>query len=265
MTQSKPLSASALKSLSKSPELCYMRHLDPDREYTSTPAAELGKLIHELALLPKSRQTVRKMPEGMQRRGAEYQALRERADYDGVTLVPATQWEKAASIVDRIKRNSAAWPILRGKNGSVRREYRHEWFRNGTWMVAIFDRISSTHRSVTDLKTTSNLDRLDKVAADGLWGLQAAVYAEGAADLYGCHWRDIQVPFVVAETVEPYRVRVVRLDQDLIEMSCRQFSHLRLEYMRRLKANDWTGENEIAGVDYPVYSKQNMRGLSDAN
>lgn len=254
MKQEKPLSASALKSLAKSPELCYARHLDPERQYKSSPAAELGSLIHELILEPQAGTYVA-MPEGMARRGKEYQSLLESARGEGKTLVTHKDYENALRISEGAKHFSDVLDICEHSQT----EFRATWNSPGTppalatWMVAIFDYINPSRKRVVDVKTTSQMDRLDKVAMDGRWDIQQAVYLEGASMLFNVPQSEIEMSFVVLETVEPYRSRLVTLDYQQVENGKASMQELRREYRRRLRDNDWVGDRVVSNLSFPSW------------
>ena len=251
--QKKPLSASALKSLSHSPELCYQRHLDPNRpKNADTPATRRGKLVHELALLNKRRRTYVCMPEGMSRRGAEYNALV--SEFGKDSLVKHDEYEEARQIARNIRKNTEAFTLLHGRYASAKQEFRYEWLTiRGEWMVAIMDHMNSAWSRVSDLKTIQSLDRLDKAAMDGRWDIQEAVYREAASMYWDIPQRRVEMNFIVAETSAPFRVRCITLDSQLVEHGRSEMLRLRKEYMHRLRTGDWSGPESESNLTFPKY------------
>ena len=256
--QEKPLSASALKSLSHSPELCWSRHLDPNRAVKKdTPATLRGKLIHELVLLTKRRRTYTAMPKGMARRGAEYKALS--AEVGASNLVKHDEMEEARTIARNIRSNWEAFYLLYGDYGSCMSEHRYEWHTPGNvWMVAIMDHLNAASKRVVDIKTIQSMDMLEKSAMDGRWDIQECVYREAAASLWDIPERRVNVRFIVAETTAPFRVRCITLDPQLVEHGKEAVKSLRRQYMHRLEANDWSGPDSLDNITFPRYywSKQ---------
>lgn len=255
MLQIKPLSASALKSLSHSPERCFQKHVSsqPREETRPSDAVTLGLRVHDLLL--QNGTQMRAMPDGMFRRGSEYNELR--SVYGERNLVPYKLNQKAEKLVDLVRNNEEAYPIISGRRRSVQNECRHEWYHDDwhlvdpVWMVAIFDHVNTNMRRVTDVKTIANLDNLDRTALKDGWHIQAAVYEEGAKH-YLCS-DQAEVNFLVIETGEPNRIRTMRLCEDVMAVGREELKTLRRDYINRLNEGDWAGDTNLGEMTFPRY------------
>ena len=245
LKQSKPLSASCLKSLDRSPEHCWENHLNPDRVRTSSPAMMLGSLVHCMALEPQ--EVVKRyapMPEGMTRRGKVYQEWL--SEQDGKDVVSYNDYMLAVKLLYKIYHldilPSVPEEADRTKWGFESKIYwREQVGPHRPEMIGILDAIDYESKIVYDIKTTNNADDLGKVAANGRWDLQAVQYMEGANAMHGPSFR---VKFIVVETNSPFRIRVVELDPVAMMNGKQSRQRLIQEFVERLENNDWTGEVE---------------------
>ncbi len=265
--QTKPISASALKSLAKSPEHCYANHLDPDRVRSESEAMLLGTMVHAMLLEPKevSSRYVR-MPDGMIRRGAKWDDFK--ASNELKTIVKASTWDKAKETVKRVKKDEAAGIFLNGRKRNIFTEQHCEWTEPIDWlgdryhvdMVGYIDFMNTGTKRMVDIKTTSNADDLSKLAKDGRWDIQAVQYLNYMYQSRGERW---QMFFIVVEVNSPFRIRVVELSPVAIQAGRADRERLIKEYMDRSERNDWSGSRGVSEVDMPVWFSRTLEDLND--
>ncbi len=272
--QTKPLSASCLKSLAKSPEHCWANHLDPDKVRTESESMQLGSLIHCMLLEPKmvdSRYAM--IPEGMIRRGAKWNAWVLETGTKRAFVKSAT-WEKATQAVARIKKDEVAGMLLNGRKRSIDKERLFEWSewvnKRGddlVWPVGrsvrmngYIDLVNHTTKRIVDIKTTSNADDLSKLAKDGRWDLQAVQYISAMQHLYDDSYKMF---FLVVEVNSPFRIRAVELSLPALKQGRLDRIRLICEFMERLESDNWSGNTGLSSVDMPAWFSRTLEDLNE--
>ncbi len=261
--QTKPLSASCLKSLAKSPEHCYANHLDPNRERTESDAMQLGSLIHCMILEPEMlhRRYV-KMPEGMVRRGAKWDDFKVEAK--SLSIVKSSIWQKAEEAVSRVKKDDMAASLLQGRKRSVQKEEQVSWIGYADEMRVHYggyiDLVNHTTRRIVDIKTTSNADNLSKLASDGRWDIQAAQYIDAMSAIRDERYRMF---FLVVEVNSPFRIRAVELSPDALRAGRKDRTRLTKEFMDRLERNDWSGGGCVSELDMPAWFSRTLENVNE--
>lgn len=261
----KAVSASALKSLAKSPEHCYANHIDPDRaSHSETDAMLLGTLVHAFVLEPKTIGDLYvRMPDGMVRRGAKWDEWRS-ANAFMKKPIKGTIYDKAMMLRDKIINNEMAMSYIMGRKRSVDIEERvsfnqkvgDRWLR----MTGFLDLVNHETKRILDIKTVSNADDLSKCAKDGRWDLQAVQYLNAMALTRGEKYRMF---FLVVETNSPHRIRIVELSPSAIHIARQDHERLTLDYVRRMEEDDWTGELVQTDVDMPNWFSRQLEDLNE--
>jgi hypothetical protein len=281
--QTKPLSASCLKSLAKSPEHCWANHLDPDRVRTESEAMQLGSLIHCMVLEPKVvDERYAMIPEGMIKRGAKWNAWVEETGSERSYVKSAT-WKKAEDAVNRIKKDEVAGMLLNGRKRSIEKETLFQWserhvfgpdfnqqsmagFVNRVSMNGYIDLVNHQTKRIVDIKTTGNADDLSRLAKDGRWDLQAVQYINAmnsySRDTLG-YREEYKMFFLVVETNSPYRIRAVELSREALRNGTLDRNRLVEEFMQRLESGNWSGNSGLSSVDMPVWFSRNLEDLNE--
>lgn len=273
--QTKPLSASCLKSLAKSPEHCWANHLNPNKVRTESEAMQLGSLIHCMLLEPKEVENRYAMiPEGMIRRGAKWNAWVLETGTKRAFVKSAT-WEKAQETVFRIKKDEVAGMLLNGRKRSIDKEKLFEWTeiapksrdadtfageRSYVRMNGYIDLVNHTTKRIVDIKTTSNADDLSKLARDGRWDLQAMQYISAMQHIFDDSYKMF---FLVVEVNSPFRIRAVELSLPALRQGRLDRIRLIREFRERLETDNWSGNTGISSVDMPSWFSRTLEDLNE--
>jgi len=271
-TQTKPLSASCLKSLAQSPEHCFAKHLDPTRQLSEpSDAMLLGSLIHmmqlERDLAVDTRYAV--MPEGMVKRGKKWDDFYSSAEASGLQIVRNSVYQQALHISGLMDQSELCASLLNGRKKTTRYEYKFHHSDHGTLDKPVItggyiDCMNTELKRCVDIKTLSNADNVQKSAADGRWDLQACHYLNFLDSVF--HETSLTSPrsrwammFLVVETKLPFRIRAVQLSPDAMQAGYRSRAKLMDEFMRRLDANDWSGQSdEPETISMPGWFNYNL-------
>lgn len=261
----KPVSASALKSLAKSPEHCYANHIDPCRSpYSETDAMLLGTLVHALVLEPNTVSSkYARIPGGMVRRGAKWEEWKA-ANATEKQAVKALIYDKAVMLTDKVLNSDMAMSYIMGRKSSVdieeRVRFSHKLGTRWVDMTGFLDLVNHETRRIVDIKTVSNADDLSKCAKDGRWDLQAVQYMSAMDFIRDKKYRMF---FLVVETSSPHRIRIVELSPSTIHAARRDHARLTLDYVRRMEEDDWTGELVQSDVDMPNWFSRQLEDLNE--
>lgn len=260
----KQVSASALKSLAKSPEHCYANHIAENRSQTETDSMLLGTLVHAFVLEPKTiKDLYIRTPDGMIRRGQRWEEWK-RTEASYRKPIKGSVYDKALMLRDKVLNSEMAMSYLMGRKRSIDVEERvsfnqkfgDRWIR----MTGFLDLVNHETRRIVDIKTVSNADDLSKCAKDGRWDLQAVQYLNAMELTRGHKYRMF---FLVVETNSPHRIRIVELSPSAIHVARHDHTRLTLDYVRRMEEDDWTGEIVQSDVDMPSWFTRELEDLNE--
>lgn len=260
----KQVSASALKSLAKSPEHCYANHIASERSHNETDAMLLGTLVHAFVLEPKTiKDLYVRMPDGMIRRGAKWEEWK-KSNAFLKRAIKGSVYDKARMLKDKVFNSEMAMSFLMGRKRSIDIEERvsfnqkfgDRWIR----MTGFLDLVNHETRRIVDIKTVSNADDLSKCAKDGRWDLQAVQYLNAMDHIRGSQYRMF---FLVVETNSPHRIRIVELSPSAIHVARQDHTRLTLDYVRRMEEDNWTGEQVQTNVDMPNWFTRELEDLNE--
>jgi hypothetical protein len=223
---------STLSEMRRSP-LHYKTRLEVPR--TSTPAMDLGRLIHWLVLEPATFLRHYVVWEGA-RRGNEYKAFAEAAELHGMEVVTAADYERAQAVAGAVFRHRAARSILsRGRpevslkwvdpETRMRCKARLDWVRGG---------------ALTELKSTTNVDarKFGRLAVDIGYISQLAFYRRG---LTATGHRDGPTRIIAVEVDEPNDVAVYEIDNDMLWAGDELVGELLARVKECRKRGSWPG------------------------
>ncbi len=264
----KQVSASALKSLAKSPEHCYANHIDPNRSQNETDAMLLGTLVHAFILEPKTiKDLYIRTPDGMVRRGQRWEEWK-RTEASYRKPIKGSIYDKALMLRDKVRNSEMAMSYLMGRKCSLDIEERVSFNQlvpdgeGGRWirMTGFLDLVNHSTRRIVDIKTVSNADDLSKCAKDGRWDLQAVQYLNAMQYTRDYSYRMF---FLVVETNSPHRIRIVELSPSTIHVARQDHTRLTLDYVRRMEEDDWTGDTIQSDVDMPAWFTRELEDLNE--
>jgi len=220
----KPISASALKSLSVSVEHLWANHHDPLKDHKASDAMLLGTMVHALLLEPDTFEgRFVTMPEGMIKRGKAYEAFKAGVP-EGAEIVSDKLAKKADFLASRVHLGGFG-PLMSGGVPELKIEWTDtENYSRPVDFVGFVDYAGSCGH-VIDVKTTSSFQSLGKAAADGRWDLQHVQYRNGLGE------RFVNMSFLVIETVSPFRIRLAKLCRDTIALGSADHHRLVEKYI----------------------------------
>jgi hypothetical protein len=122
-------------------------------------------------------------------------------------------------------------------------------------MMALPDfslKINSEVALVMDVKTIATLENAGKSIADDYW-MQPPHYEAGVINATGVS--RVVFLFVFVEKAPPYRVRVVRMSDQMMEKARQKWRETLAEFKRRITINDWSDPSEcdVIVVDRPIW------------
>lgn len=227
------LNWSSLRHMATSP-LLYRWRQDHPRE--DTPALALGRAVHCAILEPDlydSRYLVR--PEGLDGRTREGKAWLADAGASGREVLTAEQGEVVAACAASVLGHRHAAYLLAG----TRREETVTWTAPGG--VAAKGRLDACSADrLIDLKTTREIGRFERSAADLLYHGQLAWYRDGAVAA-GAVSADAAVYIVAVETSEPYDCGVWLVPGVVLEAGRELYSRLLGIWVECRAAGIWPG------------------------
>lgn len=251
---------SALNAFSKSPAH-YKRYLDRLDERGDTPALQLGRAVHCLALEPDDfNNRYVKSPDC--RRGTnEWKGLC--ALHPGKEILKPAEYEEVFSIGSAIRTHPEAAKLLDGGLSEVTLV----WDDKATGMKckARLDGWNQKLGAIVDIKTCQDASPHSFAAAleERKYRRQGAWYETGAREV-GLQVKDVY--FIAVEKEPPYYVAVYRLSREVIELSKLENAELLSRIKAHHQANYWPGYTEgspVIGIpDYAMRKLEERYGES---
>ncbi len=248
------LSCSRLKPLALSP--LHFKHA-LEQPFKSTPAMNLGSLVHAMVLEGDKAVTERFItaPEVDRRTKAGKSAYAEFLErLEGKIVVTADQMMVAGAIVKAISSNKTAAKLLAN---CTARESSFFFEVDGVEMKARLDAYTRSGL-ILDVKTTGfPVDQFQRQAYNLRYHLQAAIYSEAYRQKYG---RDPEgFVFIVVETAPPHGMVCYLADDDFIAAGEAEFKRLLALYKQCQATNQWPGYDDTLHIlELPAWAQGGM-------
>ncbi len=236
------LSYSQLKAFAKSPNhwLAYV-----ENKFETTPAMELGTMVHTLVLEPQefehrylvTEKCDKRTNEGKAKYAKYQETLGER------TMIDIDLYAKARKIADQVLLHPLAWQLIDGTDAEVVVEnpISGELFRT------VADGVMP-EKYVFDLKTCkdASMDEFSKTAYNLDYHLQAAIY---------CYHHNVQDYYWIAvETEAPFNVSVYKQSQDALTSATDRMFNL-IEQWKVWDGSPQGYQNSIKEIGLPRWAK----------
>lgn len=182
-----------------------------NQEFKSTPAMELGTLVHQLVLEPESFKKENAIGPEVRRNSKEWKAFEE--ENEGKKLFKPSEIQEALGIVESLKKHPIASRVLTG--GEAEYSYFSQDPETGLLCKCRPDYFNGG--ALIDLKTTSDasFEGFSRQIGNLGYHIQAAFYLDVFNRAMGTTLNEFF--FVAVETSAPYAVAVYKLDEAHIE------------------------------------------------
>ncbi len=221
------LSSTSMKRLLEAP--ARFKH---ERENPTPPTAamELGTVIHARVLGTPDPSTVVDGGRGVTER-------RNAARDEGLIPLTPDEDQLARDVAKAVREHPDAALLLDAPGTS---EVSGFTDLHGVRVRVRFDRLPDSLSAFVDLKSSVTADprRLGRVAADGGWHLQAALYRDVLREITG---HDAAPVHIVVEKTAPYLVSVIRLDDEALAVGRRAYEQAIDIYKRCAERDEWPG------------------------
>lgn len=216
----------------------------------TTPAMRLGTLVHRAVLEPAVFvNTVRQMPEGLDRRTKEGKAVHESllSEMDpGGEIVSADDFAKITGMRNEIMQHPAAGELIR----SSATEMSHQWnLAGGRMAKGRADAVHSFASILAEIKTTrlATPDAFIRSVLAMDYDMQAAWYSDG--------WQRERFVFIAVESTAPYLVACYELDEVAMARG-RQRYHEALAILDACEqSGNWPGySGDIETLSLPAWA-----------
>jgi exodeoxyribonuclease VIII len=219
-----------------------------DNGRETTQAMSFGSLVHTLILEPhevNNRYVV--MPEGMSRRGKEYEALVARSA--GKELIKYDEYAEANGMAETCYQNPLAKRILQECQGENEKEI--YWIEDGVACKGKIDRYLTGLNAIIDYKTAADANPRTfgyKVLERG-YLLQLAHYMSGIKHISGSD--KYPSAFIIAQEKDaPYVTTVYELSATQLGGAIEQRKELLAKHAECMNSGIWSGySNEIIVLD----------------
>jgi hypothetical protein len=227
----------------------------PDYIEDSTPAQDLGSVVHALVLGKGAEIAIAEYNDW---RKSAAQDFRDAARLNGQIPVLRKVYEQAEAIAykatDKLTHHFGRWPIGEPELAAI-------WKRRTPsgekiWCRSLNDMLDLRGGVIVDLKTTGRAigddDLAKKLAGDGA-DIQAAHYLNGLETLIPELAGRATFVFVVVEVDPPFDVRFATLRQRWLHMANMRIDRATDIFAECLATNEWKGWPETAELDPPSW------------
>lgn len=258
--QSRPLSASAIKSYLSSPEEFAYNRFDEDFERTESASARAGTDFHMAVLEPDEYAKKYRTITLDRRTKAGKEAYAEMVE-GGYEIRSQAETEATMKLRERFLANPKARALVdRCEFREKEIIFDHEEFPD-LKMVSRIDAFTIQSTPMVepygvDIKTVKSADESEiaRSAAFGRWDVQEAVYRAAVLAGYGVTLSKFY--FIVVERDPPYRIRVRVLGRDERISGVMDFNQSVSNILGRYQAWDWEPLDQGLEIEYPGWYKQ---------
>lgn len=178
-------------------------------------------------------------------RTAEARKWRDEQLASKALIISETEFDQAGKIADAIKRHPLAMRLI----GKTRHEIELKADIDGVAkMLGYADCISDDRSVIADVKTTAQFDDFKYRIYKNDYDLQAAVYKLFGAD-------DCQYYFIVAESVEPYRVQVFGTSEGFVERGRQKLDQALSEFVQ---FRERPGDNDLDRLNFNIGETEDL-------
>jgi hypothetical protein len=237
---SSALGASKIKAFAESP-----LHYEKFSEMKDTPALQFGRAVHCYILEGPEvfNREYAVMPEGMIRRGKEYQAFL--AGAKGKSVIKQDEFDQIVAMRDALLKSDARDLILR--EGYT--EVSLFWDQDGIQCKGRLDKLIPGERVdiMVDYKTTGSADvrKCFRAMDDYKYWLQEAHYGTGYYRVMG---RELEAIFVFQEKTPPYDVCLVKMEKAASPVAYDRHTDLMSSLAECTKSKKFPGRNAGKGI-----------------
>ena len=220
-----------------------------------TPAMRFGSRFHALMDPGSAFERHHRCGPDADRRTTAWRTAEAAATAEGITLLPADEWDSLHRMRDSVMANPVAASLVEGAEHEV-------GFRLDHGPIKVQCRTDVLHRweHMADLKTTTDLDDFAKSVVNYGYHRQAALYRWIVHEACG---RWLPFSFVLAEKAEPfYRCRVIDLTNEFLDIGRQEIEAALADIVDRTNGNDWLDHRDAELVAPPSWLRERAQRIA---
>lgn len=246
------LSQSTLKNLRISPKLCDYLRKNP---IAQTPAMKFGSAAHTALLEPELfRKRFIAYPDLPEFEGQSKAAKEVRAEFarshENKKIITQEDFAELGAMIESFYNHSLAPSLLKGL-----KEKTFFWKDelSGVLCKARPDSVNLEKKVIVDIKTTSDISNagIQRSLVNYGYYLQAAHYRKGVNEYLKDKVEDFV--FIFIETKAPYQIRIIRMDDQAMELGDLHLKDALLDYAHCEKIGRWKNPETVEELGLPAW------------